>query len=82
MARNGGIKYFYKLNKRELAEKLNVSLPEPRKRKEPTNRRPVRVFSTDGTTTKYRSICMAARALGIYPSQMYVLIANGKVEYV
>ena len=61
MARNRGIKYFYKLKMYELAEKLDVSLPESRKKKEPRKkeeprkkkgspkRQSVKVFNRDLT---------------------------------
>ena len=68
IARNKGIKNYYKISKYDLAEKSSIELRRPR-RKQPNGKicrkpHPVEIWNPNGTiTTTYPSINQAAQAL-------------------
>ena len=70
MAKKNGIKYYLKYNRFELAEKLGIELPKP-KRSNGRKALSVEVLNPDGTTTVYPSINKAAKALGKHAMQIY-----------
>ena len=85
MGKANGIKYFCKYNKHDLAEKLGIELPELRS-KQSGNRtykkaRTVEVTNPDGTTTTYPSIMKAAKALGKFPVQIYIMVAKDMAKF-
>ena len=76
MANERVMKGYHNLRKLELAERLGIELPKPLRNKErkprkdqrrPRKARRVEVVNSDGTTTVYPSISMAAQGLGKYP---------------
>ena len=81
LAKANGIKYYYKYNSFELAEKLGIELPKLRS-KQPNDKMcrklyTVEVTNLDGTTTTYPSITQAAKTLGKFPTQIYIMVAKG-----
>ena len=78
MARAAGIKYFYKLSKHDLAEKLGIQLPGKRR----VYSRKVEIINLDETTTLYPSMTQAAKAIGTNPMQIYILVAKGNARFV
>ena len=84
MANERGVKGYLKLKRFELAERLGVEFPKPRRREErkPRKARRVEVVNPDGTTTVYPSINKAAQALGKYAMQLYPMAVNdGNVKF-
>ena len=83
MAKERGMKGYLKLKRFELAERLGIELPEPRRKEErkPRKARRVEVVNPDGTTTVYPSISKAAQALGKYAMQLYPMAVNGDVRF-
>ena len=49
-------------------------------RKNRRNSRRVEVTNSDGTTTAYRSISQAAKALGKHAAQIYAMVTRGRVK--
>ena len=83
MAKERGMKGYLKLKRFELAERLGIELPKPRRKEErkPRKARRVEVVNPDGTTTVYPSISKAAQALGKYAMQLYPMAVNNEVKF-
>ena len=77
MAKASGIKYFCRLSKHDLAERLGIDLPRSRR---PFSRA-VEICNSDGETVKYTSVVQAAKAYGIFPAQVYAMIAKGEAKF-
>ena len=77
------MKGYLKLKRFELAERLGIELPKPRRKEErkPRKARRVEVVNPDGTTTVYPSISKAAQALGKYAMQIYPMAVNSDVRF-
>ena len=78
MAKVAGIKYFVKIKKHELARKLGIDLGPKLKRVYSRN---VEIFNPDGTMTTYSSMTQAAKAIGIFSSQIYMIIDKGDTRF-
>ena len=79
MAKVTGIRYFVKIKKYELARKLGIDLEPKLKRARSRN---VEIINSDGTTTTYPSMTQAAKAIGIFSSQIYTMVDKGKAKFV
>ena len=74
IAKAAGIKYFCKFTKHGLAEKLGIQLTE--------KKRPVtRGVEICGTNERYPSMIQAAKAYGIFPAQVYAMVAKGEARF-
>ena len=78
LAKEHGIKYYLKYNRFELAEKLGIELPRP-KPKPKTIRVYSRTVKVQDKTFPSRT--QAAKALGIYPMQIYAMVAKGDAKF-
>ena len=74
MAKAAGIKYFYTFTKHGLAEKLGVQLAG----KEKPFTRSVEICKTN---ERFPSMIQAAKAYGIFPAQVYAMVANGDARF-
>ena len=84
MVKESGMKGYRNLRKSDLAEKLGIELPKPTRKEEKKSRkaRRVEVLNSDGTTIQYPSLSKAAKALGVYPMQIYAMAAiEGTVRF-
>ena len=83
MAKEWGMRGYLKLKRLELAERLGIELPKPRRKEErkPRKARRDEVVNPDGTTTVYPSISKAAQALGKNAMQLYPMAVNGYVRF-
>lgn len=78
LAKENKIKYYLKYNRFELAEKLGIELPRPKPK--PKSKR---VYSrTVQIQDKiFPSMTNAAKVLGLYPVQIYAMVANGDAKF-
>lgn len=76
VAKAAGIRYFCRLNKHDLAEKLGIELP-----RRPFSRA-VEICNLNGETVRYSSMVQAAKAYGVFPAQVYAMIAKGEAKFV
>ena len=84
LCKKRGFKNYRNLKKCELAKLLEIELPKKSARKEEIKCRKsrcVEILNFDGTTTAYPSMSKAAKYLGVYPMQIYVLIARGNARF-
>ena len=84
MCKKKDFKNYRHLKKCELAKLLEIELPKKPARKEEIKSRKsrrVEILNSDGTTTEYSSMSKAAKSLGVYPMQIYVLIAGGNGRF-
>lgn len=77
MAKAAGVKYFCRRNKHDLAEKLGVELPRPRR---PFSRA-VEICNSGGETVRYPSMVQASKAYGIFPAQVSAMVAKGEARF-
>ena len=74
LAKAAGIKYFCKFTKHGLTEKLGIQLTE--------KKRPLaRGVEICKTNERYPSMIQAAKAYGIFPAQVYVMVAKGEAKF-
>ena len=74
MAKAAGIKYFYAFTNHGLAEKLGIKLTG--------KRRPfTRGVEICKTNERFPSMVQAAKAYGIFPAQVYAMVANGEARF-
>lgn len=78
MAKVAGIKYFARLKKHELAEKLGIELKPKSKR---AYTRAVEIFNSDGTTTTYPSMTQASKAFGSFPVEIYTMVDRDEARF-
>ena len=74
IAKAAGIKYFCRFNKHDLAEKLGIQLTE---KKRPFSR----AVEICNSNVRYSSMVQVARAYGIFPAQVYAMIAKGEARF-
>ena len=74
IAKAEGIKYFYTFTKHGLAEKLGIQLDE---KKRPSTRG----AEICKTNERFPSMVQAAKAYGIFPAQLYAMVANGEAKF-
>ena len=74
IAKAEGIKYFGKFSKHDLAEKLGIHLL--------SKRRPhFRAVEICESNVRYPSMIQTAKAYGIFPAQVYTMIARGEARF-
>ena len=78
LAKENGIKYYLKYNRFELAEKLGIKIPRPKPK--PKSRR-VYSRAVQVQEKTFPSMTSAARVLGIFPVQIYLMVANGEAKF-
>ena len=84
MCKGRGMKNYRRLKKSELAKLLEIELSKKPTRKEENKSRKthqVEILNSDGTSKTYSSMNKAAKSLGVYPMQVYVLIARGNARF-
>lgn len=78
IAKADGVKNFMKIKKYDLAEILGIELETKTKR---VYSRSVEVFNKDGTTSIFPSMTQAAKALGNFSAQIYMMVENGDARF-
>lgn len=78
LAKENGIKYYQKYNRFELANLLGVELPPPK----PKPKR-IRVYARQVQVGEkiYPSMTNAAKSLGIFPVQIYIMVTRGEANF-
>ena len=78
LAKESGIKYYQKYNRFELANLLGVELPPPKPKPKRT-----RVYARHVQVGEkiYPSMTSAAKSLGIFLVQIYIMVTSGEANF-